>query len=117
MKKDIYWESEEEKNWKKGGKIRRKLLLVSIVCVLGISCAGCMATYQEAVEQSGEQTPGDSGEKYFTTLRTWEENGKTHKIVYANDTKVKYMIVLSMYTYAITPLYNADGTLQVYDGE
>lgn len=117
MKKDIYWKSEEEIHGRKGRKVRRKLLLASIVCVLGISCAGCGTTYQEAVEQSGERTVENSGEKYFTTLLTWEENGKTHQIVYANDTNVKYLIILGAKKLAITPLYNADGTLQVYDGK
>lgn len=40
-----------------------------------------------------------------------------YTIVYANDTKVKYFICSGYNQYGITPLYNADGTLQVYDGE
>ena len=38
-------------------------------------------------------------------------------MVYAKDTHVKYMIVIGHYRAAITPLYNADGTLQIYEGE
>lgn len=32
----------------------------------------------------------------------------------AKDTKVKYFIAKSGYKFGITPLYNADGTVQVY---
>lgn len=38
-----------------------------------------------------------------------------YKIAYAKDTKVKYLIIVSGYKFGITPLYNADGTLQVYE--
>lgn len=36
-------------------------------------------------------------------------------ISHAKDTKVKYLIIVSGYKFGITPLYNADGTLQVYE--
>lgn len=36
-------------------------------------------------------------------------------MVYANDTKVKYLMVNTGYAIGITPLYNADGTLQLYE--
>lgn len=36
-------------------------------------------------------------------------------IVYAKDTKVKYFIERTGYQFGITPLYNADGTLQIYE--
>ena len=40
----------------------------------------------------------------------------SYKIVYAKDTNVKYLIFTSNSgTSGITPLYNADGTLQVYE--
>ena len=37
-----------------------------------------------------------------------------HKVKRGN---VKYFIYTNGYHFGITPLYNADGTLQVYDGE
>ncbi len=50
-------------------------------------------------------------------ITEWGGGRRTYKIVYANDTKVKYLVVSSVYRYGITPLYNSDGTLQVYDEE
>ena len=43
--------------------------------------------------------------------------GHIYRIVYANDTKVKYLILSGGNRYGITPLYNSDGTLQVYSDE
>lgn len=54
---------------------------------------------------------------YFTLLTEWDGGGVRGQhcyIVYANDTKVKYLVTLGDVTSGITPLYNADGTLQVY---
>lgn len=54
----------------------------------------------------------DFGNGYFTVITEWDG----YQIVYANDTKVKYLIFDSgMYRFGITPLYNADGTLQIYE--
>lgn len=52
---------------------------------------------------------------YFTTITEWDDTTAYYKIAYAKDTKVKYLIITSNYKFGITPLYNADGTLQVYE--
>ena len=38
------------------------------------------------------------------------------KIVYDKDTKVMYYFITSTYSRTITPIYNADGTVMVYEG-
>lgn len=54
---------------------------------------------------------------YFTIVKEWGVFGQ-YKIVYANDTKVIYLVCVSSNHFGITPLYNADGTLQIYgEGE
>lgn len=63
--------------------------------------------------------------RYFTTIRQWVEktplgNLGRYEIAYANDTKVKYLIMnrdVPVPSTGITPLYNPDGTLQVYEGK
>lgn len=54
----------------------------------------------------------------FTIVKEWGEFGQ-YKIVYANDTKVIYLVCINVNNcLGITPLYNADGTLQIYgEGE
>lgn len=78
-----------------------------VVCLVG-----CGTTYQnaKAVED------GEFGNGYFTTISEWGDTSYgTYRIVYANDTKVKYFVNTSGYRTGITPLYNADGTLQIYE--
>lgn len=65
---------------------------------------------ENAVVNSDETLCGG----YFTQLNHWKDTLANYYIVYANDTGVKYIIVSSAYKFSITPLYNADGTIQVY---
>lgn len=88
------------------------LCIFMIVAVMACLC-GCKTTpYNEAV--SNQTKTGFAG-GYFTTITEWRDDIGNYCIVYANDTKVKYLITASIYKYGITPLYNADGSLQVYD--
>lgn len=97
--------------------MKRKLIALLTICILIFALVGCTGrTYDEATKESYE----DWGYGYFTVIEEWgtgNGTGYTYRIVYANDTKVKYLIVTYSYQYGITPLYNADGTLQIYDGE
>lgn len=54
---------------------------------------------------------------YFTQLNHWQDTRANYYIAYANDTKVKYIIVSSAHKFSITPLYNADGNIQVYEND
>ena len=82
-----------------------------------MSLAGCGKTYQEATNKEVINKVYDShtAKGYFTEIVSWGSD--TYHVVYANDTKVKYFICVTGYKFGITPLYNADGTLQVYEGE
>lgn len=68
---------------------------------------------ENAVVNSDETLCGG----YFTQLSHWKDMHANYYIVYANDTGVKYMVVSSAYKFSITPLYNADGTIQVYEND
>lgn len=59
-----------------------------------------------------------TGGGYFTLIKEWGGvNDGRYSIVYANDTKVKYLIWSCGHRGGITPLYNANGTLQIYEKE
>ena len=51
---------------------------------------------------------------YFTVLENWNHY---YYIIFANDTKVKYFAYITAQGFGITPLYNADGSLQIYEGD
>lgn len=88
---------------------RRVLALVLAIIIATLSLVGCGDTaYQDAENINVEEYVGG----YFTVIKKWA--GRDDKLVYANDTKVMYFF---SYNTGITPLYNADGTLQIYDGE
>lgn len=94
--------------------MKKKILAVIAAGLICVSTVGCGTTYQEAVNISEK---GNFGNGYFTELTKWSDFRYNYKIIYDNTTKIKYFVFGGGYTSGITPLYNADGTLQVYDGE
>jgi hypothetical protein len=94
--------------------MKKKIVVLFIMCALTLSLVGCTKSYEEATQESKK----DYGDGYFTVVTEWGGNmGYEYRIVYANDTRVKYLIIAGGHQYGVTPLYNADGTLQIYDGE
>lgn len=84
----------------------KKLIVILGICLL---LTGCGTSHEDA-----EYTSKEMGEEYFTPIKEWDDPPFAYEIVYANDTGVKYLIFKSYNKAGITPLYNADGSLQVY---
>lgn len=82
----------------------KKIIVILCICLL---LTGCGTRYEDASEET------DRG--YFTLIKEWGDTNTHYEIVYANDTGVKYLIFKTYYKAGITPLYNADGSLQVYE--
>lgn len=100
--------------------MKKKILAMIVAGLICVLAAGCGISYQISYQDAtNNTTQNDSGycNGYFTKLIGWKDIDCTYYIVYANDTKVKYFVMYGNYKSGITPLYNADGTLQVYDGE
>lgn len=94
--------------------MNKKLIVLLTIFILIFSLVGCATTYQEATGKNDEE---DFCNGYFTVITKWDDDMGVYRIVYANDTKVKYITISSGYKFGISPLYNADGTLQIYDGK
>lgn len=95
--------------------MKKKIALVLVLCVITIMLCSCSSSYEEA-----NTNPDNYFSKgYFTIIKSWDGgvDYPTEYIVYANDTNVMYYVFLGHYCGGITPLYNADGTLQIYKGE
>lgn len=89
----------------------RKIIVILCICLL---LTGCGTRYETRYEDA-EDTSEEIGGGYFTLIKEWGDDPNIHyEIVYANDTGVKYLIFKTYYKAGITPLYNADGSLQVY---
>lgn len=91
--------------------MRKKILAVAVAGMIGLSAAGC-TSYQQAANMPDKGTSFGGG--YFTLLTEWSDDGRRCCVVYANDARVKYLIITGDTRSGITPLYNADGTLQIY---
>lgn len=95
--------------------MKKQFVGLFIICVLMLLLVGCYEpnAYEEATTEQEDMFSG-----YFTLVKEWHsDRGATYRIVYANDTGVMYFVFAEGYQGGITPLYNADGTLQIYDGE
>lgn len=85
----------------------KRIIAILCVCLL---LTGCETKYKDA-----EDISKVTGGEYFTRIKMWGDIDCTYEIVYTNDTKVKYLMWHCGYKGGITPLYNADGSLQVYE--
>ena len=89
--------------------MKKRIIMTAVALVTSLmiltSCSN--TTYDKA-----DNVHEDYGNGYFTTIKEWDDGW--YKIVYANDTGVMYFVYDGCKQYGITPLYNADGTLQVY---
>lgn len=93
--------------------MKRFVVLLLVLVLLCFTLIGCKSTsYEETKINEWEEDFGG----YFTTVKQW--GGRFdgyYYILYANDTKVIYLYYSRGYQSGITPLYNADGTLQIYE--
>lgn len=94
--------------------MKKQIIMTAVVLVTSLliltSCSN--KTYDKA-----DNIHEDYGNGYFTTIKKWGNDTMMYRIVYANDTGVEYMIVEGYRRFGITPLYNADGTLKIYEEE
>lgn len=101
--------------------MKKKCLLLFVIISIMLCCVGCndvTPSYEDAINNSNNSSTMCGG--YFIILYQWAEPDNfynSYYIVYAKDTKVKYFIKHSPHNFGITPLYNADGTLQIYEEE
>lgn len=94
--------------------MKKKITAMILALGLCVSMSGCS---DDETDVNGK--PVEYG--YFIEL----ESDGNMKIVYDRETKVKYYIYDAengvgescRHCFGITPIYNADGSLQVYKGE
>lgn len=99
--------------------MKKKIIIGLSILVLALSTtifSGCANNPYSKEQDSTQSTYKGFADEYFTIVKEWGVSGQ-YKIVYANDTRVIYLVCVSSHL-GITPLYNADGTLQIYgEGE
>ena len=88
--------------------MKKKILLLTTSVILSMGLAGCASN---SASNSFSCLAND-----FTIVEEKESNflGDYSQIIYDNETKVEYLIIYDGYRCGITPIYNADGTVKVY---
>ena len=88
--------------------MKKKILLLTTSVILSMGLAGCASN---SASNSFSCLAND-----FTVVEEKESNflGDYSKIIYDNETKVEYLIIYDGYRCGITPIYNADSTVKVY---
>lgn len=92
--------------------MKRLILILTIALMCGMMFTGCKTTVTEDVDNAYYQNA-------FNQFVVVEErrNGDygTLSIMYDKDTKVMYYMITSAYRCGITPIYNSDGSVMIYD--
>lgn len=90
--------------------MKRKILAVALGLTLCFGMTGCT---------KGDIEPESSrlANKYIDLVTIYKDDNHNTKVLYDKNTKVMYFVKWSGYQFGITPIYNSDGTVKLYDGE
>ena len=92
-----------------------KFLSIALILIVVLSFVTWLTSCDD-IDSITYDIPAENNiDTYFTEVAICSTSGGTTKIVYDNDTKVMYLIISENSGRAITPLYNADGTLKIYE--
>lgn len=90
--------------------MKKKILAVVLGLTLCLGMTGCT---------KGDIEPESSilGNKYIDLVTIYKDNDHNTEVAYDKNTKVMYFFKRSGYQFGITPIYNSDGTVKLYDEE
>lgn len=102
--------------------MKKKILALTLSLALCFGITGCAAPFSklfpvelDKLDKLGELREFNISNEYIDLETVYEDC--TRKVVYDKNTKVMYLIVDGYSYFGITPIYNADGTVKLYDGE
>ena len=93
----------------------RKSALLTAFIAIGVIILGFL-TMRKDTNSVIELNTDKRNNEYFNLVVIYEDSSST-KIAYDKNTGVMYYIKSNFYAYGITPIYNADGSLKLYEGE
>ena len=93
----------------KGDFMKKKILAVALALVLCFGMTGCT---------KGDIEPESNrlANKYIDLVTIYKGKQGT-KVLYDKNTKVMYFMLWTADQFGITPIYNSDGTVKLYDEE
>lgn len=89
--------------------MKKKILAVVLVLTMCFGMTGCT---------KGDIEPESTilGNKYIDLVTIYIGDRGT-EVLYDKNTKVMYFVKWNNNHFGITPIYNSDGTVKLYDGE
>ena len=90
--------------------MKKKIIAIALGLTLCFGMTGCT---------KGDIEPESSrlANKYIDLVTIYKDDNHNTKVLYDKNTKVMYFVIWSGYQFGITPIYNSDGTVKLYDGE
>lgn len=90
--------------------MKKKIIAAVLALALCFGMTGCT---------KGDIKPENSkiANKYIDLVIIYRDRGKGTEVLYDKNTKVMYFVVNVYNGFAITPIYNSDGTVKLYDEE
>ena len=90
--------------------MKKKILAVALVLTLSFGMTGC-------TKGDIELESSCFANKYIDLVTIYKDNNHYTEVLYDKNTKVMYFAKWTTYQFGITPIYNSDGTVKLYDGE
>lgn len=90
--------------------MKKKILAVALGLTLCFGMTGCTKGDIESENSA-------LANKYIDLVTIYKDDDYNIEILYDKNTKVMYFVKWSNYQFGITPIYNSDGTVKLYDGE
>lgn len=90
--------------------MKKKILAVILGLTLCLGMTGCA---KGDIEPEGSRLAN----KYIDLVTIYKDDDYNTEVLYDKNTKVMYFVAWSNYQFGITPIYNSDGTVKLYDGE
>ena len=90
--------------------MKKKILAVALGLTLCFGMTGCT---------KGDIEPESSrlANKYIDLVTIYKDDKYGTEVLYDKNTKVMYFMLWTAERFGITPIYNSDGTVKLYDEE
>ena len=90
--------------------MKKKILVAVLALTLCFGITGCA---------KGDIEPESNrlANKYIDLVTIYKDNNCNTEVLYDKNTKVMYFVKCDGYRFGITPIYNSDGTVKLYDEE
>lgn len=90
--------------------MKKKILAVILGLTLGFGLTGCG---KDDIEPEANKLEN----KYIDLVTIYRDDSLGTEVLYDKNTKVMYFVKWNNYQFGITPIYNSDGTVKLYDEE